>query len=110
MRLEAVQTIEAMGALHAPTAHSHCLIYGAALSVSAPQDSDAATRKALVDFSYHMALGNMDEAFRAVRSIWASGRLGQNAFTIMLLWSLSVYAVGCRLRQSNAGHSMREHA
>lgn len=73
MRLEAVQTIEAMGALHAPTAHSHCLIYGAALSVSAPQDSDAATRKALVDFSYHMALGNMDEAFRAVRSIWAFG-------------------------------------
>jgi intraflagellar transport protein 140 len=30
---------------------------------------DEATRRALLDFSYHMATGNMDEAYRAVKLV-----------------------------------------
>jgi hypothetical protein len=31
------------------------------------QDGDDTTKTALLDFSYHLATGNMDEAFRAVK-------------------------------------------
>lgn len=33
------------------------------------QDGDDKTKTALLDFSYHLATGNMDEAFRAVKAI-----------------------------------------
>jgi hypothetical protein len=34
-----------------------------------PQDMDAATRSALLDFSYQVAAGSLEEAFRAVRGV-----------------------------------------
>ncbi len=33
------------------------------------QDSDDKTRRALLDFSFNLATGNMDEAFRSVKAI-----------------------------------------
>ena len=33
------------------------------------QDNDEKTVRALLDFSFYMAVGNMDEAFRAVKAI-----------------------------------------
>ena len=33
------------------------------------ETSEAATLKAMADFSFHSALGNMDEAFRAIKLI-----------------------------------------
>ncbi|MEW5317550.1 MAG: hypothetical protein WDW38_008838 [Sanguina aurantia] len=33
------------------------------------QDADAPTKRALLDFSYNLAMGNMDEAFRSVKAI-----------------------------------------
>ena len=32
-------------------------------------DCDNTTKKAMVDFSFHIAYGNMDEAFRAIKLI-----------------------------------------
>ncbi len=41
---------------------------GSTVSCMPPmQDGDEATKSALLDFSYHLATSNMDEAFRAVR-------------------------------------------
>lgn len=37
-----------------------------------PEDIDASTRQALLAFSYHVTAGNMDEAYRAVRSVRAT--------------------------------------
>ncbi len=33
------------------------------------EDSDVATLQAMMDFSYHSSVGNMDEAFRAIKLI-----------------------------------------
>ena len=32
-------------------------------------DCDSTTKKAMIDFSFHIAYGNMDEAFRAIKLI-----------------------------------------
>lgn len=34
-----------------------------------PQDADERTRRALLDFSYNLAVGNMDDAFRSIKAI-----------------------------------------
>jgi len=33
------------------------------------ESADAATRSAVINFSYHLTVGNMDEAFRAIRVV-----------------------------------------
>jgi len=37
------------------------------------EDADETTRRALLDFSFHMASGNMDEAYRAVKAVSSTG-------------------------------------
>ena len=37
------------------------------------EEADRDTRAAMMEFSYHLAVGNMDEAFKAVRTIKSEG-------------------------------------
>jgi hypothetical protein len=34
------------------------------------QDGDTTTKEALLDYQFHLATGNLDEAFRAVKVAW----------------------------------------
>ncbi len=42
---------------------------GVSICLPLLQDVDEATRRALLDFSYHLAVGSLEEAFRAVRGV-----------------------------------------